>query len=174
VCNPTSLSHPRRKSLVQSIDDNCHYLIDPRTSRLVCARALNLSTSYIYTNPRRKTRNVGPRILPRRSTPVPAAKVRLHTSLTTYFATVLTRNSYGPPQGQYAQGPPMQYGAPPPQQQMYYGPPQGQQYQQAPPPKQKKDRGCLTACLATLCCCFVCEEGCECCADCCECAEDCC
>lgn len=28
--------------------------------------------------------------------------------------------------------------------------------------------------LATLCCCFVCEEGCECCADCCECAEDCC
>jgi hypothetical protein len=138
------------------------------------ARALNLSTSHIYTNPRRKTRNVGPRILPRRSTPVPAAKVRLHTSPTTYFATVLTRNSYGPPQGQYAQGPPMQYGAPPPQQQMYYGPPQGQQYQQAPPPKQKKDRGCLTACLATLCCCFVCEEGCECCADCCECAEDCC
>jgi hypothetical protein len=84
-------------------------------------------------------------------------------------------HSYGPPQGQYGQGPPMQYGAPPPQQQMYYGPPQGQQqYQQAPMPKQKKDRGCLGACLAALCCCFVCEEGCECCADCCECAEDCC
>jgi hypothetical protein len=58
----------------------------------------------------------------------------------------------------------MQYGAP--QQQPYY-PPQGQQmqYQQAPPvQKQKKDRGCLGSCLAVLCCCFVCEEGCECCA----------
>ena len=28
--------------------------------------------------------------------------------------------------------------------------------------------------LATLCCCFVAEEGCECCADCCECCADCC
>ncbi|OWY43955.1 hypothetical protein AALT_g5704 [Alternaria alternata] len=52
------------------------------------------------------------------------------------------QQSYGPPAGQgYGQP---QYGAPPPQQQMYYGPPQGQ-YQQGPPPKQKKDRGCLTA-----------------------------
>ncbi|KAH7076779.1 hypothetical protein BKA63DRAFT_565155 [Paraphoma chrysanthemicola] len=50
------------------------------------------------------------------------------------------QQSYGPPQGQYQQGPPMQYGAPPPQ--MQYGPPQGQ-YQQAPPPKQKKDRGSM-------------------------------
>jgi len=79
--------------------------------------------------------------------------------------------SYGPPQGYppqqggyYQQGPPMQYGQPP----------QQQYVQQQPPPRQQKDRGCLTACLATLCCCFVCEEGCECCADCCECAEDCC
>jgi hypothetical protein len=94
----------------------------------------------------------------------------LPVSLPSASPTNLLR-SYGQPQGQ------MQYGAPPPQQQMYYGPPQGQpQYQQAPPPqpKQKKDRGCLASCLAVLCCCFVCEEGCECCADCCECAEDCC
>lgn len=34
--------------------------------------------------------------------------------------------------------------------------------------KEKKDRGCLGTCLAVLCCCFVCEEGCECCAECCE------
>ncbi|OCL02583.1 hypothetical protein AOQ84DRAFT_357314 [Glonium stellatum] len=78
------------------------------------------------------------------------------------------QGQYGPSQGQYGP-PPGQYNAYPPQPQM--------QYQQGPPQQvvvQKKDRGCLTACLATLCCCFVCEEGCECCADCCECAEDCC
>jgi hypothetical protein len=48
VCNPISLSHPRRKSLVQSIDDNCHYLIDPRTSRLVCARAEPLDFIHLH------------------------------------------------------------------------------------------------------------------------------
>ena len=51
----------------------------------------------------------------------------------------------------------MNYGGPPPGQQVQY-------VQQAP--RQKKDRGCLGSCLAILCCCFVCEEGCECCADC--------
>ena len=50
----------------------------------------------------------------------------------------------------------------------YYGPPQPgygpppMQYQQAPPPqRQSKERGCLGSLLACLCCCFVCEEGCE-------------
>ncbi|KAB2574005.1 hypothetical protein DBV05_g7335 [Lasiodiplodia theobromae] len=77
------------------------------------------------------------------------------------------------------------YGGPPPPQQAYYpqqgypqGPPPQMQYPQQPPQtvivKEKKDRGCLGTCLAVLCCCFVCEEGCECCAECCECAEDCC
>ncbi|KAK7520174.1 hypothetical protein IWZ03DRAFT_372337 [Phyllosticta citriasiana] len=74
--------------------------------------------------------------------------------------------SYGPPQPGYGQPP--------------YGgyPQQPMQYQQGPPQqvivKEKKDRGCLGTCLAVLCCCFVCEEGCECCAECCECAEECC
>ncbi|KAK8236344.1 hypothetical protein IWZ00DRAFT_116986 [Phyllosticta capitalensis] len=74
---------------------------------------------------------------------------------------------YGPPQQGYGQQPP-------------YGgyPQQPMQYQQGPPQqvivKEKKDRGCLGTCLAVLCCCFVCEEGCECCAECCECAEECC
>lgn len=85
----------------------------------------------------------------------------------------LTHTPSSPPQGQY---PPQGYQQPPPQQYGY--PPQQMGYQQPPPqqapPKQKKDRGCLMSCLAVLCCCFVCEEGCECCADCCECAEDCC
>merc|ERR1712169_172817 len=72
-------------------------------------------------------------------------------------------------QGYYQQGPP----------QGYYPPQQPQQaYQQGPPQqvivREKKDRGCLGACLAALCCCFVCEEGCECCADCCECFAECC
>lgn len=65
-----------------------------------------------------------------------------------------------------------------------YGPPQNMQYNQAPyqpqatyaqqPPRQSREKGCLEACLATLCCCFVCEEGCECFADLCMCAEGCC
>ncbi|EGP91511.1 uncharacterized protein MYCGRDRAFT_78859, partial [Zymoseptoria tritici IPO323] len=77
---------------------------------------------------------------------------------------------YGQQQPAYGQPqyPPQAYGAGPqyPPQQMQY-----QQPQYAPPQQQRKskDRGCLGACLATLCCCFVCEEGCECCADCCEC-----
>ncbi|CZR63544.1 uncharacterized protein PAC_13441 [Phialocephala subalpina] len=37
-----------------------------------------------------------------------------------------------------------------------------------------KGDGCLAACLATLCCCCVAEEGCEACADCAICAEGCC
>ncbi|KAK4506742.1 hypothetical protein PRZ48_000475 [Zasmidium cellare] len=65
----------------------------------------------------------------------------------------------GQPQYGQPQYPPQSYGGypqgPPPQQPMQYYPPQ----QQAPPPRQSKDRGCLGACLATLCCCFVCEEG---------------
>ncbi|KAL3703801.1 hypothetical protein TMatcc_009490, partial [Talaromyces marneffei ATCC 18224] len=77
-----------------------------------------------------------------------------------------------PPQGGYY--PPQQPG---------YGPPQGyppQGYQQPPPPQQYqqeqrggRDHGCLGACLATLCCCFLCEESCECCFDCIECCEGC-
>ncbi|OJJ95597.1 hypothetical protein ASPACDRAFT_47487 [Aspergillus aculeatus ATCC 16872] len=51
---------------------------------------------------------------------------------------------YPPPGGQY-----------PPPQQMQYAPPQEQ--------SQSKDRGCLTTCLLTMCCCFLCEEACECC-----------
>ncbi|KAJ5875087.1 uncharacterized protein N7473_012434 [Penicillium subrubescens] len=76
--------------------------------------------------------------------------------------------------------PPQQGGYPPqgyPPQQGYGGPPPqgGMQYQQPQPQPQQKssDKGCLGACLATLCCCFVCEEGCECCADCIECCEMC-
>ncbi|KAJ5453966.1 uncharacterized protein N7458_004922 [Penicillium daleae] len=68
------------------------------------------------------------------------------------------------PQGYPQQG----YGGPPP--------PGGMQYQQPQPQPQQKsssNQGCLGACLATLCCCFVCEEGCECCADCIECCEMC-
>lgn len=93
-----------------------------------------------------------------------------------YNTTNTSLNSYGAPQGgQYQQGPPMNYQQGPPPGQ-YYPPQQQMGYAQGPPPqqKQKKDRGCLASCLAVLCCCFVCEEGCECCADCCECAEDCC
>ncbi|KAL6153158.1 hypothetical protein ACJQWK_03529 [Exserohilum turcicum] len=66
---------------------------------------------------------------------------------------------YGPPQPGYG---------PPPQQPMAY--------QQAPPPppeEPKKSRGCLTACLATLCCCWLCGEACECCLDCLECCDCC-
>lgn len=36
------------------------------------------------------------------------------------------------------------------------------QYQQGPPPRQSRDKGCFEACIAALCCCFVCEEGCDC------------
>ncbi|KAL4942946.1 hypothetical protein BDV06DRAFT_191030 [Aspergillus oleicola] len=50
---------------------------------------------------------------------------------------------------------------------------QQQMVYQQQPPRQKKDRGCLGACLATLCCCFLCEETCECCFDCIECCEMC-
>lgn len=71
-------------------------------------------------------------------------------------------NQYGPPQQGYGPPPGGQYY--PPQQQMGYQQPPPQQ----PPPKQKKDRGCLMSCLAVMCCCFLCEEGCECCAECCE------
>ncbi|GLA38209.1 hypothetical protein AnigIFM63309_005215 [Aspergillus niger] len=81
---------------------------------------------------------------------------------------VLTRSPHRyPPQGY----PPPQGGYPPQgyPQQPY---PQQMQYQQQPPPQQK-DRGCLGACLATLCCCFLCEESCECCFECIECCEMC-
>ncbi|KAH3966427.1 hypothetical protein HBH50_208750 [Parastagonospora nodorum] len=64
------------------------------------------------------------------------------------------------PQGYYAQPPPQGY------------PPQQMQYAQAPPapaPEPKKERGCLAACLATLCCCWLCGETCECCLDCFDC-----
>jgi hypothetical protein len=73
-------------------------------------------------------------------------------------------NSYGPPQGQYQQGPP-------PGQYYQQGPPPQMQYQQqGPPPKQSGGgQGCLGACLAALCCCFVVDETCECCVDCAEC-----
>ncbi|KAF2677804.1 hypothetical protein K458DRAFT_395608 [Lentithecium fluviatile CBS 122367] len=78
-----------------------------------------------------------------------------------------------PPQSGEAQG---YYGnAPPPPQGQYYGsppppPPQQMNYQPGPPPPatdrgQKKDRGCLATCLATLCCCWLCGEACECCID---------
>lgn len=79
--------------------------------------------------------------------------------------------SYPAPQQPGYYGPPPQQGYgqyPPPQQQMYY--------QQGPPPPQeepKKDRGCLTACLATLCCCWLCGETCECCLDCLDCCDCC-
>ncbi|KAJ5085105.1 hypothetical protein N7532_009876 [Penicillium argentinense] len=75
---------------------------------------------------------------------------------------------YGPPPGQYY--PQVQHGQPQ-YTQPQYAP------QQGPPPEQQKSKsggqGCLGACLATLCCCFVCEEGCECCAECIECCEMC-
>ncbi|KAK8436319.1 hypothetical protein IWX49DRAFT_333381 [Phyllosticta citricarpa] len=87
--------------------------------------------------------------------------------------------SYGPPQPGYGQPP---YGGYPQQPVPSPTSPWIQapsltrsvqmQYQQGPPQqvivKEKKDRGCLGTCLAVLCCCFVCEEGCECCAECCE------
>ncbi|KAL4818498.1 hypothetical protein BDW67DRAFT_156692 [Aspergillus spinulosporus] len=44
------------------------------------------------------------------------------------------------------------------------------QYQQPPPQvivqEEKKDRGCLATCLATIFCCWLCGETCECCLDC--------
>ncbi|KAL6238994.1 hypothetical protein BDW75DRAFT_200116 [Aspergillus navahoensis] len=44
------------------------------------------------------------------------------------------------------------------------------QYQQPPPQvivqEEKKDRGCLATCLATIFCCWLCGETCECCFDC--------
>ncbi|KAA6409919.1 MAG: hypothetical protein FRX48_06532 [Lasallia pustulata] len=86
---------------------------------------------------------------------------------------------YGQPQAAYQGGggyPPQGFQPQPgfQQQQMY--PPQPM-YNQGPPPqqvRQQKSRGCIEICLATLCCCFVAEEGCDCCAECCECAEGCC
>ncbi|KAL2784650.1 hypothetical protein BJX66DRAFT_343840 [Aspergillus keveii] len=66
----------------------------------------------------------------------------------------------------YGEHPPYQqpYGYPPPQQ----GPPM--QYQQPPQTvivqEEKKDRGCLATCLATIFCCWLCGETCECCFDC--------
>ncbi|OGM49919.1 hypothetical protein ABOM_001588 [Aspergillus bombycis] len=68
--------------------------------------------------------------------------------------------SYQQPYGQ--QPPPQGYYPPPGGQ---YPPPQPMQYQQPPPQEEKKDRGCLTACLMAMCCCFLCEETCECCID---------
>ncbi|KAI5369280.1 Putative cysteine-rich transmembrane CYSTM domain-containing protein [Septoria linicola] len=69
---------------------------------------------------------------------------------------------YGQPQYGQPQYPPQSYGQQPMQYQQGPPPMQYQQgyAQQGPPPKQKKDRGCLTACLATLCCCFVCMDCC--------------
>ncbi|KAL1976251.1 hypothetical protein VTN31DRAFT_2533 [Thermomyces dupontii] len=72
------------------------------------------------------------------------------------------------PQPAYGGQPPYQ-GPPPPQ--GYYQQPAPNYPQQPPPEPQRgsKDRGCLAACLATLCCCFLCEETCECCLECLEC-----
>ncbi|KAE8354190.1 hypothetical protein BDV28DRAFT_147356 [Aspergillus coremiiformis] len=78
--------------------------------------------------------------------------------------------AYGPPPGNYGppppQGYPQQYGGgyppgPPGPPGGYAAPPPPAM---APPPQQerKKSGGCLGACLATLCCCFLCEESCEC------------
>ncbi|KAI6575944.1 hypothetical protein MCOR09_001363 [Pyricularia oryzae] len=75
-----------------------------------------------------------------------------------------------PPPAGYPQGPPPPQGGyyPPPQPMGYY-PPQ----QQAPlPQEEKKDRGCLYGCLATLCCCWLCGESCECCLECLFCCCD--
>ncbi|KAF2246531.1 hypothetical protein BU26DRAFT_520989 [Trematosphaeria pertusa] len=76
----------------------------------------------------------------------------------------------GQNQGYYGPPPPNQpYGQyPPPQQQMYYapGPPQAPAQQER---GQKKERGCLAACLATICCCWICGEACDCCLDMLEC-----
>ncbi|RMZ67409.1 Cysteine-rich transmembrane CYSTM domain [Pyrenophora seminiperda CCB06] len=67
---------------------------------------------------------------------------------------------------------PQQYG--PPQGGQYPPPQQGMNYQQGPPPpppESEKSRGCLTACLATLCCCWLCGETCSCCLDCLSCCD---
>ncbi|CEJ57849.1 hypothetical protein PMG11_06528 [Penicillium brasilianum] len=110
----------------------------------------------------------------------PSSSLRSHRSKTAnmsyqqhqYPPNAYQQPGYGPPPGEY--GYPQQPGYGPPQG-YPQGPPPQMQYSQAPPPQQQKskDRGCLGACLATLCCCFVCEEGCECCADCIECCEMC-
>ncbi|KAL1995997.1 hypothetical protein VTN49DRAFT_532 [Thermomyces lanuginosus] len=76
----------------------------------------------------------------------------------------------GPEYPQPAYGPQPPYQGPPPPQGYYQQP--APNYQQQPPPEAQrgdKDRGCLAACLATLCCCFLCEETCECCLECLEC-----
>ncbi|POS87685.1 hypothetical protein EPUL_001860, partial [Erysiphe pulchra] len=81
----------------------------------------------------------------------------------------------------YGGGPPQGQGYPPPQGPPFpnqtYAPPGQQGYGGAPPmeygqqqTKGKKSdgasKGCLAGCLAALCCCCVCEEGCEACAEC--------
>ncbi|OJD29304.1 uncharacterized protein BKCO1_8500033, partial [Diplodia corticola] len=124
---------------------------------------------------------------------LPAPPTRLRVSLSTPVAPVTQYSSpsthHTPREPESIMSNQGYYQGPPPPQQAYY-PQQGypqQGYPQGPPPqmqypqqpqtvivKEKKDRGCLGTCLAVLCCCFVCEEGCECCAECCECAEDCC
>lgn len=135
---------------------------------------------YHHQQPKHITHHHGqPRLLqPGPSVPAAILRVsqlamRSRPQTTPSHAVQANTSFSSPPQGQY---PPQGYQQPPPQQYGY--PPQQMGYQQPPPqqapPKQKKDRGCLMSCLAVLCCCFVCEEGCECCADCCECAEDCC
>ncbi|KAL2838947.1 hypothetical protein BJX68DRAFT_248369 [Aspergillus pseudodeflectus] len=71
---------------------------------------------------------------------------------------------WGPGPGQHPQPYPPSQGQP----QMAYAPPPPGQGQMPPKQPEKKSGNCCKACLATLLCCFICEEGGECCLDCCE------